>query len=324
MNERGRIGARLDAESESLRTEALADAVRQQTVNSLPKERDTNTQSDMPARRMSLYFHIHLVSDSTGETLVNVMKASIAQFEGVIPIEHLYALVRSERQMERVLKSIEEAPGMVIFTMVDETLRRKLEHRCAELNTPCIAVLDPLLAAMSRSLGASMSFKTGAQHHLDADYYRRMDALNFAMAHDDGQMTEELAEAEVVLVGVSRTSKTPTTIYLAHRGVKAANVPLVSGQDLPAVFARMERTLIVGLTASPDRLVQIRRNRLLAFKETRPTSYTEQESVREEVVAAKRLFAKRGWPVIDVTRRSVEETAAKVINLLNDPSVKAR
>jgi len=270
---------------------------------------------------MSLYFHIHLVSDSTGETLVNTMKASIAQFERVIPIEHLYALVRSERQLERVLSSIEDAPGMVIFTMVDEKMRRRLEQRCAELNTPCIAVLDPLLAAMSRSLGATMSFKTGAQHHLDADYYRRMDALNFAMAHDDGQHHEELNEAEVVLVGVSRTSKTPTTIYLAHRGVKAANVPLVFGQDLPPVFDRMNRPLVVGLTATPDRLIQIRRNRLLAFNETRPTSYVEEDSVRKEIVAAKRLFEKRSWPVIDVTRRSVEETAAKIINLWNEHQV---
>jgi regulator of PEP synthase PpsR (kinase-PPPase family) len=273
-----------------------------------------------PHARLSLYFHIHLVSDSTGETLVNVMKASIAQFDNVIPIEHLYALVRSERQLERVLKSIEEAPGMVIFTIIDEKIRRKLEQRCAELNSPCISVLDPLLAAMSRSLGAPMLFKTGAQHHLDADYYRRIDALNFAMAHDDGQLTEELRDAEVVLVGVSRTSKTPTTIYLAHRGVRAANVPIVAGQELPDIFDRLVGPLIIGLTAAPDRLLQIRRNRLLSLNEVRPSSYVDDDAVREEVVAAKRLFVRRGWPVIDVTRRSVEETAAKIINLVNDRS----
>jgi regulator of PEP synthase PpsR (kinase-PPPase family) len=270
--------------------------------------------------RFALYFHIHLVSDSTGETLVNVMKASISQFDNVIPIEHLYALVRSERQLERVLKAVSDAPGMVIFTITDEKVRRKLEQRCAELNIPCIAVLDPLLAAMSRSLGAPLTLKTGAQHHLDADYYRRIDALNFAMAHDDGQQAEDLNSAEVVLVGVSRTSKTPTTIYLAHRGVRAANVPIVVGQDLPAVFASLDRPLIVGLTAAPDRLIQIRRNRLLSFNETRPSSYVDEQAVREEVIAAKRLFMRRGWPVIDVTRRSVEETAAKVINLVNDRS----
>ncbi len=274
----------------------------------------------VPHPRLSLYFHIHLVSDSTGETLVNVMKASIAQFDNVIPIEHLYALVRSERQLERVLKSISEAPGMVIFTIIDESVRRKLERHCAELNIPCISVLDPLLAAMSRSLGAPMMLKAGAQHHLDADYYRRIDALNFAMAHDDGQLTDELNDATVVLVGVSRTSKTPTTIYLAHRGVKAANVPIVAGQDLPDVFNKLDRPLIVGLTAAPDRLLQIRRNRLLSLNEGRPSSYVDESAVREEVVSAKRLFARRGWPVIDVTRRSVEETAAKIINLVNDRS----
>jgi hypothetical protein len=245
------------------------------------------------------------------------MKASIAQFDNVIPIEHLYALVRSERQLERVLKSIEDAPGMVIFTIVDEKIRRKLEQRCAELNIPCVSVLDPLLAAMSRSLGAPMLHKAGAQHHLDADYYRRIDALNFAMTHDDGQLTEDLRDAEVVLVGVSRTSKTPTTIYLAHRGVRAANVPIVAGQDLPEIFNRLEGPLVVGLTATPDRLVQIRRNRLLSLHEERPSSYVDDVAVREEVVAAKRLFARRGWPVIDVTRRSVEETAAKILNLVN-------
>jgi regulator of PEP synthase PpsR (kinase-PPPase family) len=268
--------------------------------------------------RLSLYFHIHLVSDSTGETLVNVMKASIAQFDNVIPIEHLYALVRSERQLERVLKSIADAPGMVIFTIIDQKIRRLLEQRCAELNIPCISVLDPLLAAMSRSLGAPMMLRTGAQHDLDAQYYRRIDALNFAMAHDDGQLTEDLNEAEVVLVGVSRTSKTPTTIYLAHRGVKAANVPIVATQELPEIFSRLERPLIVGLTAAPDRLLQIRRNRLLSLNEGRPSSYVDEDAVREEVLAAKRMFARKGWPVIDVTRRSVEETAAKIINLIND------
>jgi hypothetical protein len=271
-----------------------------------------------PSARLALYFHIHLVSDSTGETLVNVMKASIAQFDNVIPIEHLYALVRSERQLERVLKSIEDAPGMVIFTIVDEKIRRKLEQRCAELNIPCVSVLDPLLAAMSRSLGAPMLHKTGAQHHLDADYYKRIDALNFAMTHDDGQLTEDLEDADVVLVGVSRTSKTPTTIYLAHRGVRAANVPIVAGQDLPEIVNKLERPLVVGLTATPDRLLQIRRNRLLSLNEARPSSYVDDDSVREEVVAAKRLFARKSWPVIDVTRRSVEETAAKIINLVND------
>jgi regulator of PEP synthase PpsR (kinase-PPPase family) len=272
--------------------------------------------------RLAIYAHMHLVSDSTGETLVNVMKASVAQFEQVAPIEHLYALVRSERQMDRVLKSIEDAPGMVLFTIVNESLRKKLEMRCAELGVPCVAVLDPLLAALSRYLGAPLSMRTGAQHDLDPEYYRRIEALNFAMAHDDGQGMSNLEEADVVLVGVSRTSKTPTCIYLAHRGIRAANIPLVAGQPLPGVLDTLSKPLVVALTAAPERLVQIRRNRLLSLNEKRPSSYVEEDTVRDEVVQARRLFTKRGWPTIDVTRRSVEETAAKVINLLGERQAK--
>ncbi len=273
--------------------------------------------------RLAVYAHMHLVSDSTGETLVNVMKASVAQFEQVAPIEHLYALVRSESQMDRVLKAIEDAPGMVVFTIVNEALRKKLEVRCAALGVPCVAVLDPLLAALSRYLGAPLSMRAGAQHDLDTDYYKRIEALNYAMGHDDGQGTNDLEDADVVLVGVSRTSKTPTCIYLAHRGVRAANIPLVAGQPLPAVLDTLTSPLIVALTAAPERLVQIRRNRLLSLNENRPSSYVEEDTVRDEVVQARRLFTKKGWPTIDVTRRSVEETAAKVINLLGERSTKA-
>jgi hypothetical protein len=274
-----------------------------------------------PGGDIALYFHIHLVSDSTGETLMNVVKASVAQFERAVPIEHTYALVRSERLLQRVLQAIEDAPGVVAYTLVDDALRRKLELRCGQLGVPCVAVLDPVLATLSRYLGASMNYKAGAQHELDLDYHRRIEALNFAMAHDDGQQTQGLGGAEVILVGVSRTSKTPTCIYLAHRGVRAGNIPLVPGRSLPAdldAFDKPGGPLIVGLTASPDRLVQIRRNRLLTLQEDRETSYADEEVVREEILEAKRLFARRNWPVIDVTRRSVEETAAKIINLLND------
>lgn len=274
-----------------------------------------------PADRIGLYCHIHLVSDSTGETLTTVMKASLAQFESVMPIEHLYALVRSSRQIERVLRAIEEQPGVVMFTIVNEDLRRRLETRCAELGQPCIAVLDPMLAMLSRHLGEKMSQKTGAQHELDASYYRRIEALNYAMAHDDGQNVDEFEDADVVLVGVSRTSKTPTCIYLAHRGVRAANIPIVDGQELPAPVRELRRPLVIGLTASPDRLVQIRRNRLLGLNETRDTSYIEARAVRDEVMHAKRMFERLSWAVIDVTLRSVEETAAKIINLLNDRQI---
>ena len=266
--------------------------------------------------RYATYFHVHLVSDSTGETLNAMARAVCARFENVLPIEHYYALVRSPRQLERALADIEEAPGVVMHTIVDDTLRTALEEGCRRLDMPCIAALDPLVSALSRYLGAALTRRVGAQHALDTDYFNRMDALNYAIGHDDGQGGQELDQADVVLVGVSRTSKTPTCIYLAHRGIRAANFPLVPGRPVPEALTRLSSALVVGLTISPDRLIQIRRNRLLSLKESRDTAYTDMEAVREEVVQARRLYERQGWPVIDVTRRSVEETAAAVLNLL--------
>lgn len=272
------------------------------------------------AKRPSIkcYHHVHLVSDSTGETLVSVMKASLSHFAHVAPIEHLYALVRSERQMVRVLSQIEAAPGLVLFTLVDPERRRTLEAHCAAVGVTAIAILDPLMASLSRHLGQPSQQKAGVQHGLDQDYYRRIEALDFAMAHDDGQKIEALNDADVVLVGVSRTSKTPTCIYLAHRGIKAGNVPLVRFDAVPAALAGLTRPLVVGLTASPDRLVQIRRNRLDSLNAGRAMDYADKTSVRREVTEATRYFEARGWPVIDVTRRSVEETSAKILNLLSE------
>ncbi len=262
-------------------------------------------------------FHIHMVSDSTGETLMEVMRASVAQFEGTNPLEHLYALVRSARQMDRVLAEIESYPGVVMYTIVNPDLRRALETRCAEIGTPAIAVLDPMLATLSSYLGQQIASRAGAQRALDAEYYHRIEALNYAMAHDDGA-GDHYAGADIILLGVSRTSKTPTSIYLAHRGYRAANIPLVNGVPLPEEIYHVKNPLIVGLTASPERIVQIRRNRLLTLNENRDTDYIDDFSVREEILNAKRLFAKHGWPSIDVTRRSIEETAAKIINLLSE------
>ena len=269
-----------------------------------------------PSSRYATFFHIHLVSDSTGETLNAMARAVCARFENVLPIEHYYALVRSPRQLERALADIEDAPGMVMHTIVDDTLRAALEEGCRRLDMPCIAALDPLVSALSRYLGAALTRRVGAQHALDTDYFNRMDALNYAIGHDDGQGGQELDQADVVLVGVSRTSKTPTCIYLAHRGIRAANFPLVPGRPVPEALTRLSSALVVGLTISPDRLIQIRRNRLLSLKESRDTAYTDMEAVREEVVQARRLYERQGSPVIDVTRRSVEETAAAILNLL--------
>ena len=269
------------------------------------------------ASRFATYFHVHLVSDSTGETLNAMARAVCARFENVLPIEHIYALVRSPRQLERALTDIEAAPGVVIHTIVDDELRAALEEGCRKLDMACIAALDPLVSALSRYLGAALSRRVGVQHALDNDYFNRMDALNYAIGHDDGQGGQDLDQADVVLVGVSRTSKTPTCIYLAHRGVRAANVPLVPGRAPSEKLLTLKNALIVGLTISPDRLIQIRRNRLLSLKEDRDSSYIDIEAVRQETVLARRLYERMDWPVIDVTRRSVQETAAAVLNLLN-------
>jgi hypothetical protein len=266
--------------------------------------------------KLGTYFNVHLVSDSTGETLAGVMRASSAQFDNIIPIEHSYYLVRSLRQLERVLREIENAPGVVMFTLSNDDMREKLEARCKELGMACVAVLDPVLDTLSRYLGQDLNHRIGAGRVLDADYFRRIDALNFAMGHDDGQHQSQFAEADVVLVGVSRTSKTPTCVYLANRGVKAANVPIVPHIPLPDALFREDAPLIVGLTVSADRLINVRRNRLASMKETRATSYIDEAAVRAEILHAQKTFEREGWPVIDVTRRSVEETAAAVLNLI--------
>jgi regulator of PEP synthase PpsR (kinase-PPPase family) len=270
-----------------------------------------------PSTRFETCFHIHMVSDSTGETLMEVMRASVAQFEGTHPLEHLYALVRSSRQMERVFEEVEAYPGVVMYTIVNADLRRELETRCAELGVPAIAVLDPMLATLSTYLGRPVASRAGAQRSLDAEYFRRIDALNYTMAHDDGQ-GDDYEAADIVLLGVSRTSKTPTSVYLAHRGYRAANIPLVKDVPLPEAIFKLRNPLVVGLTASPERIVQIRRNRLLSLNEDRDTDYIDDFAVRDEILYAKRLYAKHKWPTIDVTRRSIEETAAKIINLVNE------
>ena len=270
----------------------------------------------MSAPRFATYFHVHLVSDSTGDTLAAMARAVTARFDALAPIEHAYPLVRSPRQMERVLAEVEDAPGVVVHTIVDRELRGMLEAGCRELDAPCIAALDPMTAALGRYLGAQLSSRVGAQHALDADYFHRIETLDFAIAHDDGHGARDLHTADVVLVGVSRTSKTPTCIYLAHRGVRAGNIPLVPGAPTPVALETLTGPLIVGLLVTPERLVQVRRNRLLTLSEARETTYVESDAVRDEIVRARRLFERMGWPVIDVSRRSVEETAAAVMNLL--------
>jgi regulator of PEP synthase PpsR (kinase-PPPase family) len=261
-------------------------------------------------------FHLHLVSDATGETINSVARACVAQFDHVRPIEHFWNLVRTTRQLDMVIEGIKDNPGLVMFTLVDDGLRRQLQDVCRELQVPCIPVLEPLINALGAYLGLESQSQPGRQHMLDAQYFGRMDAMDFALAHDDGQGTWDLHEADVVLVGVSRTSKTPTCIYLANRGIKAANIPFVPNCPLPPELEQVTRPLIIGLTKDPDRLIQIRRNRLRLLNQNDDTDYVDPEVVRTELAEARRLYSRKRWPVIDVTRRSIEETAAEIMMLL--------
>lgn len=268
--------------------------------------------------RATTFLNVHLVSDSTGETLNAVLRAVAPLFEAVTPLEHSYYLVRSRRQLDRVLAEIESAPGVVLFTIASHDLRDVLEARCRDLGVPALGMLDAVVMMLSRHLGMEAADKTGSKNMLDENYFRRIDALNYAMTHDDGQMVAEFEDAEVVLVGVSRTSKTPTSIYLANRGVRTANYPLVPKQPIPPPLLALKKPLVVGLKVSPDRLIAIRRNRLLSLNADTNAEYVDEDAVREEVTDANRLFERQGWSVIDVTRRSIEETAAAVLNLLTE------
>jgi [pyruvate, water dikinase]-phosphate phosphotransferase / [pyruvate, water dikinase] kinase len=273
----------------------------------------------LPMAQAPGYFHLHLISDATGETLITVARAAAAQYAKVQPVEHVHPLIRTQKQLDRALADLEESPGIVLYTLLEENLVERLETKCRDLGLPCLSILGPVLHLFQAYLGAETTHKVGAQHTLNAEYFRRIDALNYTMLHDDGQQTDDLEEADVVLVGVSRTSKTPTSIYLANRGVKTANVPMVPGVALSPNVERLSRPLVVGLFATPERIVQIRQNRLLGLKVERDDDqYIDRQAVAEEIAASRRLCAKHNWPLIDVTRRSIEETAAAVLALLGE------
>ncbi|MSP47657.1 MAG: kinase/pyrophosphorylase [Xanthobacteraceae bacterium] len=270
----------------------------------------------MPHRGTN-YFHLHLVSDATGETLITVARAAAAQYTSVAPVEHMHPLVRSHKQLERVLTEIESAPGIVLYTLLEPELAERLEKTCRDLGLPYLSVLGPVLGLFQAYLGGASKPRVGAQHTLNAEYFKRIDALNFTMLHDDGQHAEDLEQADVVLVGVSRTSKTPTSIYLANRGVKTANIPFVPGVPVPPNLETLQQPLVVGLTASPERIVQIRQNRLLGLRaEHDADQYIDKQAVAAEIASARKLCGKHNWPIIDATRRSIEETAAEVMALL--------
>jgi len=267
---------------------------------------------------MTREYHLHLVSDATGETLNTVAKAVCAQFEDVTAREHIYSLVRTEKQLRRAIEHIIANPGIVFFTLVNRALRQALETECAKLGVPCVSILDRAVQAMGKFLGAEETHRPGGQHEMDSRYLERVEALNFAIQHDDGQNIQNIAEADVVLVGVSRCSKTPTCIYLAIRGVRAGNIPIVPNVELPEHLFTHRKPLYVGLWLSPERLVQIRRARLNTMGETKSSDYVNEDSIRAEIASTRRLFERYEWPTIDVSRRSIEETAASVLNLLGE------
>lgn len=243
----------------------------------------------------------------------SVARAAVAQFEDVMAEEHIWSLVRTPHQMDKVIAGIRENPGIVMFTIVNKDLSDKLKQCCLTLDVPCIPILARPVSELSAFLGMAVSTQPGRQYELTEDYFSRVEAINFTLAHDDGQGTWELEDADIVLVGASRTSKSPTCVYLANRGYKAANIPFVSGCPLPETLFRLKKPVVVGLVIDPDRLMQIRSTRLQSLKQEADTSYVDRDKILEELAESKKLFLKHQWPVIDVTRRSVEETAATII-----------
>lgn len=273
---------------------------------------------DDPAR-----INLHLVSDATGETLNAIARATTVQFEHAHISYHRWSLIRTRFQLHRVLEGIQQEPGPVLTTLVDRALRTELETACLKLNVRVVNVLDPVIEMLQDTVGEQASARPGRQYVLNADYFQRIDAMHYVLSHDDGQAQAGLAEANVVLVGVSRSSKTPTCFYLANRGIKAANIPLVPNTPEPVGLVQA-RCPVIGLTLQPEALIEIRRHRLRLIgggAQTGPvrqssTDYVDEEAVKAELLWARRLCTRHGWPVIDVTRRSIEETAATVLQLM--------
>ena len=272
----------------------------------------------MPGLVHMTLLHLHLLSDSTGETLEMIAKAALAQFDDAEVIRHFWPMVRSLQHLDRIVEDLAANPGLVLYTLVNDETRRRLEERCRTLGLPHVAPLDSVNAALEDRLGVEAKARPGRQHALDEAYFARVDAIQFTIAHDDGIAWEDWEQADILLAGVSRSSKTPTSIYLANRGYKVANIPLVIESPPPPLLFQLARPMIVGLTTAPRRLVEIRRNRLLSLNERTETAYVDEERVEQEVAFARRMFADNGWPVIDVTRRSIEETAAAIIKLYTE------
>jgi [pyruvate, water dikinase]-phosphate phosphotransferase / [pyruvate, water dikinase] kinase len=263
-------------------------------------------------------FHMHLVSDATGETLAAIAKAATVQYQNIRAIEHVHPLVRTQRQLKRVLADIEHEPGIVLYTVVNKTLVAELEAHCQRLKIPCLAVLRPIMQVFESYLGAPQTPTVAGQHVLDADYFRRIDAMNFMMAHDDGRLPDNLSDADIVLLGISRTSKTPTSLYLAQRGYKTTNLPLVPQVPLPEQLFHPHTAFIVCLIANVDRIADVRRNRAVLMADRDLGTYVDRDTISAEIAYTRKIAAQYGWPIIDVTRRSIEESATMILKLLQD------
>lgn len=266
---------------------------------------------------MTKIYDIHMVSDSTGETVSSVMRSVMSQFDDIDIEEHTWSLVRTDGHMQRVLDSITEKPGPVLYTIIDRDMQAALIKHCRKLRLPCIPVLDKITKDLSSYFGVKAKAKPGRQYDLDDEYFEKVDAIHYTLAHDDGQETETLDEADIVLVGASRTSKTPTCVYLSYKGLYVANVPFVHGVPLPENLFELDGPMVLGLVISPDRLGQIRKSRLLSLNESNTTDYVDEDAIIEELRESRKIFARNGWPVIDVTRKSVEETSAQIMQIYN-------
>ena len=267
------------------------------------------------------HFHLHLISDSTGETLLSASRAVLAQYASANAIEHVSTMISSQSQIDAVLVEIDREPGVVLFTMADESLAEKLEQECGEIGVPAVNLLRPVIDVFQSYLGERSLGKPGAQHILDDDYFKRMEALTFAMTHDDGQLPKNLDDADIVLLGISRTSKTPTAIYLAQRGIKTANIPLSPDRDMAEIIRSANNPLVVALVASPDRIMHLRQNRVLSFEDNlEDNEYVDRATITEEIAYTRKLCKEHSWPMIDVSKRSIEETAAEILALYSDKS----
>jgi len=268
--------------------------------------------------------NLHLISDSTGETLSSVARAVLSQFEKVESNDFIWSLIRTKPQLDRVLEAIAKKPGIVLYTIMHDDLVEELRKECYKLQLPCIPVLSHIIAEFSNYLKENISHAVGRQHLIDNEYFSRVDAISYTITHDDGQSVWDLYEADIIIIGVSRTSKSPTSVYLSCRGYKVANIPFVSIETIPNSLFEIKKPLIVGLIINPEKLAQIRQSRLTSIGQEVSSNYVEIESIKEEVAESRKLFNRLNCPVIDVTKRSVEETSAKIIQLLQEKKLKEK